>query len=93
MLQQAEIEFLDGTKSVIRILPYDMICYERTSKKPFASKDGEFFFESVFMLAWLAACRAGQTTMTFDAWMQTVATVDMDMSTAPKESTSTELST
>ena len=91
MLQQAAIEFLDGTKSEIRILPYDMICYERASKKPFASKDGEFFFEAVFMLAWLAATREGKTTMPFDAWMQTVATVDMV--DPPKESTSTELST
>lgn len=88
MIQQASLKLLDGSETTVRILPFDMICFERESKKPFASKDGEMYIESVLKLAWLATVREGKTTLTFDEWARNIA--EIEMNDAPKASTATE---
>jgi hypothetical protein len=88
MIRQASIQLLDNSVTTVTILPFDMICFERESKKPFASKDGEVYVESMFKLAYLATVREGKTTLTFDEWLRNVA--DVDMVDAPKVSTPTE---
>lgn len=90
MIRTATINFLDESSVKVRILPFDMVCFERESKKPFASKDGEVFVEAMFKLAYLAAVREQTTTMPFDSWLANVA--DVDMVDDPKVSTPTESS-
>lgn len=90
MLKNATVSFLDGSSVTVRILPFDMVCFERESKKPFASKDGEVFVEAMFKLAYLAAVREQTTTRTFDDWLANV--TDVDMGDDPKVTPPTESS-
>lgn len=85
MIRNATVSFLDGSSVTVRILPFDMVCFERESKKPFAGKDGEVYIESMFKLAYLAAVREQTTTMPFDAWLANVE--DVDMVDVPKVAT------
>lgn len=75
------IEMTDGTTTEVDSIPFDIIRWERKSKKSFAGEDPTI--ESLLWMAWAAARRANKTDeKLFDDWAQKVIGFD---TTAPDD--------
>jgi len=83
MRMQLEVEFADATKKDVLVVMSDMVKFESEFSISIAKLGQEMKITHLLWLAWSALTRTKETTLGFDAWVDTVSSVG---ATDPKAS-------
>lgn len=70
---------VDGTAVDAVVLPVHRIAFERQFKVPFMSLRDEPFDERLMWLGWFTTTRGRQGAPAFDAWLETLEAVDIEV--------------
>ncbi len=84
--QKIGVEYIDGRKAKINVLPVTHVAFEREFSMSFVAAFSEpttLRMEHMLWLAWHAA----RTGTSFDDWLGTVAGLDMDVESTPVDPT------
>lgn len=80
----ATVEMVDGTEYTVRVLPVDVVAFERHYGVGIAKLEaaGELLTEHAMFMAWKALARTGQWSGDLESFIEQVAAVE-DQAEAP----------
>ncbi len=84
------VQYLDGSAATVMTAAADLVKFEERFNRSVAKLETELRLTDLCFLAWHALRRTGQTGLEFDAWLDTLATVEPgggDTEVIPLEST------
>lgn len=76
------VNHVSGEVASSPVLPVHRVAFERQFKVPFASLRDEPFDERLMWLGYYATTRGRQSPPTFDAWLEGIESVDIDIAVA-----------
>ena len=77
MNQELNVTFLDGTNRTARAIAADFVAFESKFDLSIARLEKEIRLTHLLFLAWHAEKRTGQTQLEFEAWTETVDSVEL----------------
>ena len=78
MQTNLHITYADGSKKTVSTTPADIVAFESKFDLSIARINDNFRMTHLYFLAWHAEHRSKQTTLEFDAWVDSIEAVEGD---------------